>query len=69
MIATLYILIAFWLLAGLAIALAFAFMGAEKLTRGNAPLTLGARLLIIPGAAVLWPLILKRWFAARGSHR
>jgi len=26
----------------------------------------GARLLLLPGAAILWPLVLARWLFARG---
>ena len=64
MIAAAYVLVAAWLVLGLAIAVPFAFKGADGLPRVHAPLTLGARLLIIPGAAVLWPLVLRRWLAS-----
>lgn len=48
--------------AGLIIALAFAAVGAPRLIgHGTAPMTLGARLLLIPGAVLFWPLVLKRW--------
>jgi hypothetical protein len=30
--------------------------------------TLGARILLLPGAVALWPLILSRWFKARSSQ-
>ncbi len=46
--------------AGLLIALPFAARGAPSLV-GRAPVTVGARLLLIPGAALLWPYVLKRW--------
>jgi hypothetical protein len=29
--------------------------------------TLGARLLIIPGATALWPYVLMRWLRSRGA--
>ena len=29
-----------------------------------APMSLGARLLILPGAAALWPYVLLRWLQA-----
>jgi hypothetical protein len=30
-------------------------------------MTAGARLLLIPGAAALWPYVLARWLKARSS--
>jgi hypothetical protein len=27
--------------------------------------TIGARILLLPGATALWPLVLARWFSAR----
>ena len=46
--------------AGLLIALPFAAIGAPNLVR-RTPVSLGARLLLVPGAMLFWPLILKRW--------
>lgn len=46
--------------AGALVALAFAAVGAPNLVR-QTPVTIGARLLLIPGAILFWPLILKRW--------
>ena len=48
-----------YLAAGLVSALAFAAIGAQQVTHSS--LTLGARLLLIPGATVLWPYVLLRW--------
>jgi hypothetical protein len=50
--------------AGLFIALAFVAVGAPRLIRPDAsytPVSLGARILLIPGAIILWPLVLWRW--------
>jgi hypothetical protein len=30
-----------------------------------APVTVGARILLLPGATVLWPLVLSRWLKSR----
>jgi len=46
--------------AGALVALPFAAVGAANLV-GHAPVSLSARLLLIPGATLFWPLILKRW--------
>ena len=30
-----------------------------------APVTIGARILLLPGATALWPLVLARWFSSQ----
>ena len=61
---------------GLIFAIAFAFRGAGRIDPVAQQGTLGFRLLIIPGAAALWPLLLRRWLAGvtqppieRNPHR
>lgn len=49
--------------AGIVTAVLFFAYGASKLAHG-APVSFGARMLFLPGAIALWPLILKRWLAA-----
>ncbi len=51
---------------GVAFALAFAAFGVTRVQ--PAPMSLGARILILPGAAALWPYVLRRWLAARGAR-
>jgi hypothetical protein len=48
---------------GLIVALAFVAIGVT--TVQSAPVTLGARALLLPAAAALWPLVLSRWFQSR----
>ncbi len=67
LLAAIYIGIALWFAAGLLIALPFAFFGAHKILPSPAPLTPGARLAVVPGAIVFWPLVLKRWLAAKDA--
>jgi hypothetical protein len=31
-------------------------------------MSLGARILILPGAVALWPYVLMRWLAAQGAR-
>lgn len=50
---------------GLAFALAFAFVGAGRIDPQARRGTLGFRLLILPAAAALWPLLAWRW--AKGT--
>jgi hypothetical protein len=48
-------------LAGLLFALAFVTMGVTRVLPHPAPVTIGARILLIPAAAALWPYVLYRW--------
>ena len=48
---------------GAGVAIAFAMGGVTRVQ--PAPVSLGARILILPGAAVLWPYVLTRWLRAR----
>ena len=32
------------------------------------PVTVGARILLLPGAFVLWPLVAARWLKSRGPR-
>ncbi len=47
---------------GLVSALAFVSFGVTRVQ--SAPVSLGARILILPGAAALWPYVLLRWIRA-----
>jgi hypothetical protein len=58
-------LLAFYLLAGAVTALAFVTCGIARVLPAGTPVTLGARVLIMPGAALLWPYVLLRWVKAR----
>jgi hypothetical protein len=51
---------AWYLLLGLLFALPFAFRWVNRLDPVAARGTLGFRLLILPGSALLWPLLLRR---------
>ena len=47
---------------GVATALAFVTFGVTRVQ--PARVSLGARILILPGAAALWPYVLMRWLKA-----
>ena len=53
--------LAFYAVAGLCIAAAFVMFGATRILGTPTSMTAGARILIFPGAAVLWPYVLLRW--------
>jgi nucleoside recognition membrane protein YjiH len=50
-----------YLLIGFFFAIPFAIIAAKKIEPSAAGGTWGFKLLIIPGSAIFWPLLLKRW--------
>ena len=63
-----WIVIALGVYAGIGVlfAVPFAFVGASRLDSSARSGTLGFRLLILPGAAAFWPLLLRRWLSGDG---
>ena len=57
--------LALYAACGIVLALAFVVAGISRVQ--PAPVSLGARILILPGAIALWPYVLMRWLAARGT--
>lgn len=55
-----------YLAIGLLFAFPFALKGARVIDPAARSMTWGAKLLIIPGAAALWPLLLRRWLRCQG---
>ena len=55
--------LALYAATGLATALAFVTFGVTRVQ--PASVSLGARILILPGAAALWPYVLFRWLKAQ----
>ena len=58
-------LLALYAVVGAVTALAFVTFGIERVLPAGTPVTLGARTLLWPGAALLWPYVLLRWLKAR----
>jgi len=54
-----------YLLLGLISAIAFVTFGVTQVLPYS--MTLGARLLVLPGATALWPYVLMRWLKSRQS--
>jgi hypothetical protein len=50
---------------GIVIAPVFVVFGIPRVMP-HASATIGARLILVPGAAALWPLVLARWLKSRG---
>ncbi len=61
--------------AGVAFALPFVWIGAARIDPAAAHATFGFRVLVLPGAAALWPILFVRWLrnrstpAEHGPHR
>jgi hypothetical protein len=51
---------------GIAVALAFVTIGVTRVQ--PMPVTVGARILLLPGAFVLWPVVAVRWLRSRGAR-
>jgi len=58
-------LLAIYVIVGAVTALAFVTFGIARVLPAGTPVTLGARVLLMPGAALLWPYVLLRWVKAR----
>ena len=61
--AILFGLLVAYVVIGFIAALAFVAVGVVRVQA--APVTIGARILLLPGATALWPLVLARWFSTR----
>jgi hypothetical protein len=61
----LYILAAY-VAVGIAVALGFVVVGVARVQPMS--VTVGARILLLPGAFVLWPLVAARWLRSRGPR-
>ncbi len=63
---TFLILLGIYFLCGFLFAIGFALGGVKKIDPRAAVGSWGFRLLVIPGAAAFWPLLLRRWL--KGIH-
>jgi hypothetical protein len=61
-------LLALYAAIGAVTAVAFVTFGLARVLPVGTPVTVGARALLIPGAAILWPYVLLRWVKARGAR-
>jgi len=51
---------------GACVAVAFVIAGPDRVLSQPASFTPAARLLLLPGAAALWPYVLLRWLRSAG---
>ena len=59
--------LALYVVCGLVSAAVFVIFGLERVLPASATVTAGARILILPGAAALWPYVLMRWLRGRDT--
>jgi len=57
--------VAIYLGVGFIFALIFAVRGADSVLLQRAHVSGPARILLIPGAMLLWPIVIARWLRAR----
>jgi hypothetical protein len=57
-----------YLAAGLVFAVAFVVVGIGRVDPAAVGAPIGFRLLILPGSALLWPVMLVRWIRAGGKR-
>jgi hypothetical protein len=64
--AILFLILAIYAAAGLAVGFAFVAYGVTRVQ--PAPATIGARILFLPAAIALWPIVLARWLESRRTQ-
>ncbi len=61
--------LALYVLFGIVTGVAFVIFGVAQVLPHGATVTAGARILWLPGAAILWPYVLMRWLKSRGAAK
>ena len=60
--------VALYVLVGLVTAVSFVSLGVTQVLPRPATVTIGARILFLPGATALWPYVLVRWLKSGGAR-
>jgi len=63
----LFTLLFVYLFCGLVFALAFIMKGVNVVDEGAHGSSIGFRIIIIPGTAVFWPLLLMKWLRVKNK--
>jgi hypothetical protein len=53
--------VAAYIAVGIAVGAAFVLFGVARVLEHPAPVSAGARILLFPASAALWPIVLRRW--------
>ena len=68
MAAALFSALALYIAVGIAVGVAFVLFGVTQALSHPIPVSAGARILLLPGSALLWPLVLRRWLKSRSPR-
>ncbi len=68
MAAILFSALALYVAIGIATGLAFVLFGVTRVFPHPVSVTTGARILLLPGATLLWPFVLRRWLQSRSDR-
>jgi hypothetical protein len=68
MAAAVFSALALYVAAGIAIGFAFVLFGVTRALPHPTPVTIGARIVLLPGSVLLWPLVLRRWLKSRSRR-
>lgn len=60
--------LALYVAAGIVIGLLFVIFGVTRALAQPTAVTIGARILLLPGSILLWPLVLGRWLQSRSRQ-
>jgi hypothetical protein len=61
-------LLALYAVVGAVTGVAFVSFGLARVLPAGTPVTVGARVMLLPGAAILWPYVLLRWVKAGAAR-
>jgi len=64
----LYYGFAFYFGVGVAVGVAFVLFGASRALANPMPVSTGARILLLPGSILLWPVVLGRWLQSKNRR-
>ena len=68
MAAALFSALALYIAIGIVVGLAFVLFGVTRALPHPTPVSAGARILLMPGSVLLWPLVLHRWLKSRSPQ-
>ena len=60
--------LAFYLAAGIVIGVLFVLFGVTRALAQPTAVTIGARILLLPGSILLWPFVLGRWLQSKNRR-
>jgi hypothetical protein len=68
MAATLFFALILYVAVGIPTGLAFVLFGVTRVFPHPISVTAGARIVLLPGSVLLWPLVLRRWLKTRSPR-